>query len=152
MTKLDKALSVSLVVAILAASACLGYVIAIPKEGEKFTEFYILNTEGKAEDYPQRVILGEPVDIVIGVVNHEYELASYRVTISIDGAKNKEVHIGTLAHEEKWEERVTFIPQVAGEKRKIEFQLYKDGEDEPYFEDPLHLYIDVTQTSGAQPQ
>lgn len=144
-TKLDKALSISLVVVIMAALGCLGYVIAIPKPGEKFTEFYILNIEGKAEDYPKQVILGEPVDIVIGVVNREYQPASYRVGITIDGVENSQVDIGTLAHEEKREKRVSFIPQVAGEKRKVEFHLYKNGEDEPYFEDPLHLYIDVYQ-------
>jgi len=144
-TKLDKALSISLVVVIVAALGCLGYVIAIPKPGEKFTEFYILNIEGKAENYPQQVILGEPVDIVIGVVNREYQPASYRVGITIDGVENSQVDIGTLAHEEKREKRVSFIPQVAGEKRKVEFHLYKNGEDEPYFEDPLHLYIDVYQ-------
>ena len=144
-TKLDKALSIPLVVVIVAALGCLGYVIATPKTGEKFTEFYILNIEGKAEDYPQQVILGEPVDIVIGVVNREYQPASYRVGITIDGVENSQVDIGTLAHEEKREKRVSFIPQVAGEKRKVEFHLYKNGEDEPYFEDPLHLYIDVYQ-------
>ncbi len=144
-TKLDRALSISLVVVIVAALGCLGYVIAIPKPGEKFTEFYILNIEGKAENYPQQVILGEPVDIVIGVVNREYQPASYRVGITIDGVENSQVGIGTLAHEEKREKRVSFIPQVAGEKRKVEFHLYKNGEDEPYFENPLHLYIDVYQ-------
>lgn len=144
-TKLDRALSISLVVVIVAALGCLGYVIAIPKPGEKFTEFYILNIEAKAENYPQQVILGEPVDIVIGVVNREYQPASYRVGITIDGVENSQVDIGTLAHEEKREKRVSFIPQVAGEKRKVEFHLYKNGEDEPYFENPLHLYIDVYQ-------
>ncbi len=145
MTKLDKALSILLVVVIVAALGCLGYVIATPKQSEEFTEFYILNIGGKAEDYPQQVILGEPVDIVIGIVNHEYQSASYRVSITIDGTENSRVDMGTLAHEEKREKRVSFIPQVAGERRKVEFHLYKNGEDEPYFQDPLHLYIDVYQ-------
>ena len=145
MTKLDKALSILLVVVIVAALGCLGYVIATPKHEEKFTEFYILNIGGKVEDYPQQVILGEPVDIVIGVVNHEYQPASYRVSITIEGVENSQVDMGTLAHEEKREKRVSFIPQVAGEGRKVEFHLYKNGGDEPYFQDPLHLYIDVYQ-------
>lgn len=143
MNKLDKGLSISLVVAIVAALACLGYVVATPKQSEKFTEFYILNIEGKAEDYPSQVALGEPVNIIIGVTNNEYELASYRVSITIDGVENSQVYIGTLAHKEKWEERVSFIPQVARENSKVEFYLYKNNDTEPYFEDPLHLYIDV---------
>jgi uncharacterized membrane protein len=143
MSKLDKALSISLVVAIMAALGCLGYVVAMPKQGEKFTEFYILGLGGKAEDYPQQVILGDTVGIIVGVVNHEHQPASYQVGITIDGVETSQVDIGTLAHEEKCEKRVSFIPKVAGKKQKVDFYLHKNGEDRPYFDDPLHLYIDV---------
>lgn len=71
MTKLDKALSLSLMVAIVAAIGYLGYVIASPKPGQEFTEFYVLDVEGKARDYPQQIVLGEPVEVIIGIVNHE---------------------------------------------------------------------------------
>jgi uncharacterized membrane protein len=143
LTKMDKALSVSLVIAILAGFGSLGYVVAVPKPSEKFTQFYILNTEEKADDYPQQARLGEPVDVVIGIANHEYKPASYRVEIRIDDIKNGEIIVGPLAHEEKQEARVSFRPQIAGEKREVEFYLYKDSSHKPYFEDPLHLYIDV---------
>jgi len=145
MNKVDKALSVSLVLAIVVALGCIGYLVATPNEGEKFTEFYILNLEGKAADYPRQVILGEPVDIIIGIVNHEYEPASYRVGITIDDVENSQADIGMLAHEEKWEEKVSFTPQVVGKKQKVKFYLYKNGEPEPYYKEPLRLYIDVTQ-------
>ena len=143
MSKLYRGLSILLVVAVVAALGSLGYAIAVPKQDEGFTEFYILGAEGKAEDYPKEVRVGEPSDIVIGVVNHEQQPASYRVRITIDGIEVGEVDIGTLAHEEKREESVSFIPQVPGEKQRVDFYLYKNGEDRPYFEDPLHLYIDV---------
>ncbi|PKK85271.1 MAG: hypothetical protein CVT48_06175, partial [Thermoplasmata archaeon HGW-Thermoplasmata-1] len=48
-SKLDAALTVILVIAILASVVTLVYVIATPKQGEKFTEFYILGTGGKAD-------------------------------------------------------------------------------------------------------
>jgi uncharacterized membrane protein len=142
-SKLDRGLSISLAVAIVAALGCLGYFVATPNQSEKFTEFYILGTEGKAEGYPKQVILGDPVDIVVGVVNHEYQPASYLVKIAIDGIEKTKVTVGTLAHEEEWEERVSFIPQVVGERQRVDFCLYKNGEDEPYLDNPLHLYIDV---------
>lgn len=146
MAKLDKALFISLVVAIVVALGCLGYIIATPNPGEKFTEFYILDPEGKAENYPQQVILGANVDIIIGVVNHEYQSASYRVEITINGVRSKEVDIGTLAHQQKQEKEISFIAQPAGEKQGVEFWLYKDNEVEPYLQDPLRLYIDVKQS------
>ncbi len=145
MRELNKVLAISLAVVIVAALGCLGYVIAAPKQGEKFTEFYILNTEGEAGNYPRCPVLGEPVELTLGVVNHEHEPASYRVEIKIDGTRNEEITIATLAQEEKWEQTVSFAPYPSLGRQKIEFWLYKNGEVEPYFKDPLHLYIDVNQ-------
>jgi uncharacterized membrane protein len=143
MSKLDKALTIFLIIAIVATLGFIIYMVATPQKGEKFTEFYILGTEGKAQNYPKQVILGEPVDILIGVVNHEYKSTSYRVKIKVSDIEATEVNIGTLANREKWEEIISFTPQFAGERQKIDFYLYKNGEDEPYLKDPLRLYIDV---------
>ena len=141
MSKLNKALFILLVVAL----GCLVYIIATPNPGEKFTEFYILGPEGKAENYPQQVILGADVNVIIGVVNHEYQPAGYRVEITMNGVRSKEVDIGTLAHQQKWEKEISFVAQPVGEKQKVEFWLYRDNETEPYLQDPLRLYIDIRQ-------
>ena len=141
----DKVLYACLGLAVLVAIGSLGYAIAAPKQGEQFTEFYILSVEGKAENYPKQVAVNEPVELTIGIVNHEYQALSYRIDIVIDGVKQKEITTGELAYEEKWENVVSFIPQSLGEGQKVEFRLYKDGETEPYFKDPLHLYIDVIE-------
>ncbi|MFC1904414.1 DUF1616 domain-containing protein [Chloroflexota bacterium] len=143
--RLDKVLSVLLVVAVVVALSCLGYVVATPKQNERFTEFYILNIEGKAEDYPQQVMSGEPVDIIIGVANHESEVVNYRIDVRINGIENRQITIKPLANEEKLEKVVSFVPQASGENKRVEFWLYRDDETTPYFEDPLHLYIDVTE-------
>ena len=144
MGNLDKVLSVGLVVAIVAALGCLGYVIATPKQGEKFTEFYILGQEGKAESYPREVTVGEEARVILGIVNHEHATTSYWVEVTINGDKVKEIRTGILAHNEKWEQEVSFTPSEAGLNQKVEFWLYKDEEAEPCLKEPLHLYIDVT--------
>jgi uncharacterized membrane protein len=147
----DKVLSVVLAVVIAGAIGTLGYVIAAPKVGEKFTEFYILGPEGKAEHYPEELKVGEEGRVIVGIVNHEQEQASYKVEVWIDGEKAK-LRIGgedrdeimvELENEEGWREEVSFVPQKAGEKQKVEFVLYKDGE--PYFEQPPYLWIDVEE-------
>ena len=143
MNKLNKALSIFLIVAIVATLGFIIYMVATPQKSEKFTEFYILSTEGKAQDYPNQVILGEPVDILIGVVNHEYQPASYRAKIKVGNIEVSEVNIGTLSNGEKRERKISFTPQFAGERQRIDFYLYKNGEDEPYLKEPLRLYIDV---------
>jgi len=145
MGNLDKALSVVLIVAIVAALGWLGYVIAQPKGGEKFTEFYILGPGGQAENYPKQVIVGKEAKVILGIVNHEHQPTSYRVKIDINGVKNREIYTGILAHKEKWEQEVSFVPVEAGLSQKVEFWLYKSEETEPCLKEPLHLYIDVRQ-------
>jgi len=142
-TKLNKALSVSLIVAILAAIGCLGYVIAAPKQGEKFTEFYILGPGSKAQDYPKEAIVDQPVYLIMGIVNHEHQTTSYRVEIKTNGEVIKQLTIGSLEPEQKWEKTISFTPDTTGEKQKFEFYLYKNDEANPCFKDPLCLYIDV---------
>ena len=147
----DKVLSVVLVVAILGAIGTLGYAIAAPKVGEEFTEFYILGPHGKAENYPTELKVGEEGRVILGIANHEQEGASYEVEVWIGGEKAKlriegedrdEIMV-ELKNGEEWREKVGFVLQKAGEKQKVEFVLYKDGE--PYFEEPLHLWIDVEE-------
>ena len=145
MGKVDKALSVGLAIAIVAALGCLGYVITQPKQGEAFTEFYVLGLGGKAENYPGELMVGEEASVFLGIVNREHQPTSYRVEIDINGDKDKELATGILADEEKWEQEVSFVPDEAGLSQKVEFWLYKDEEMEPCLEEPLHLYIDVKQ-------
>lgn len=144
MTKLDKALFIFLTVAITATLGWILYIAATPKDQDRFTEFYILDTEGKALDYPREVSVGKPFDIVMGVVNHEYKIASYVVKIKINGIESWEVNIGTLAHGEKWERKISITPKVLGDSQVVNFYLYKNGDDQPYRKEPLRLYIDVT--------
>ncbi len=147
MVGLDKALSIFLVVAILITLGSIGYVIAVPKQEQPFTEFYILASDGRAENYPEQVVLGEPVELIIGVANHEGVGMSYLVSISINGVESEEIETALLADGESWEQPVSLVPKSSGVEQRIEFWLYKNGEAEPYLEEPLYLYIDVTEPS-----
>lgn len=167
---LNRVLTGVLVVAIVGAIGTLFYVIANPVE-EKYTEFAILGRGGKAVDYPREFVMsgGEVVmvgyegsegdirrfnesrgRVILQIVNREQQEVSYRVEVLIDGEKVKVSLDGQegdgvgpllLTHEERWEQEVSFTPQHIGDKQKVEFVLYKDGQ--PYFEEPLYLWIDV---------
>lgn len=141
----DKALSAILVLTILGTLGTLGYVIANPKVGERFTEFYILGLSGNATDYPEELVVGEEGKVILGIINREHEAATYWVEVVIDGVKNNEVGPVELEHDGKWEGEIGFTPQKAGEGQKAEFVLYKQGEDEPY--SSLHLWLDVKDSS-----
>jgi len=138
---LNKVLSAVLILAILGALGTLAYIIATPEVGERFTEFYILGPEGKATDYPSELKVGEEARVLVGVVNRERETMSYRIEVRIDGVINNEVESIVLEHKEKLERIVTFTPDKPGERQKVEFLLYKQGQTKVY--QSLYLWINV---------
>ena len=79
--RLDKALTVILALAIVASVSVLVYVIAVPKTGERFTEFYILGPGGKADGYPVKMNWNQNGTVIIGVANHEYANVTYRLDV-----------------------------------------------------------------------
>ncbi|MCG7849428.1 MAG: DUF1616 domain-containing protein, partial [ANME-2 cluster archaeon] len=141
-SRLDRILTVILVLSILASVAMLVYVVVTPKQGEKFTEFYILGPEGMADDYPTLFNLSESGTVILGVVNHEYASVEYTLDIALD---NESIYPGqqiVLAHNQTWEEFVTFTPPNVGQDMKLQFLIYKDGNYSAPYRD-LHLWIDV---------
>ncbi|MCL0102762.1 DUF1616 domain-containing protein [Dehalococcoidia bacterium] len=146
-SRLDRALSIVLILAIVGAIGTLGYVIASPRVGERFTEFYILGLEGKAEGYPTELTVGEEGRVILGITNREHEIMGYEVKIKIDGVLQQRIGPVELEHEESWREQVGFVPQEPGEDQKVQFVLFKirtlGAEDEPSL--TLHLWIDVKE-------
>ena len=88
---LDKVLTSILVLAILGAIGTIGYAVATPQVGERFTEFYVLGLEGKAIEYPTGLKLGEEWRGIVGIVNQEQETVSYLVEVTIDGIRSEEI-------------------------------------------------------------
>jgi len=78
-SRVDRLLMVVITLAILAAILATVYVIAVPKEGERFTEFFILGENKMAADYPDQIITGLNYPMFIGVGNHEYRNITYTV-------------------------------------------------------------------------
>jgi uncharacterized membrane protein len=141
-SRLDKILTVILVLSILASVIMLVYVIVTPKQGEKFTEFYLLGPGGMADDYPTLFNLSDSGTVIVGVVNHEYAVVNYSVDIVLENETIYPPQKVVLAHNETWEEYVTFTPTRVGEDMKLQFLLYKDGNYSAPYRD-LHLWIDV---------
>lgn len=154
--RLDKALTVILIITILLSVASLIYVIVTPKQGEKFTEFYILGSGGKAYDYPTDVQAGNHSTVTVGVVNHEYALVNYTMSISLNNTPMNSTTIKdnfvypimsmniTLLHNETWEKPVSYVINHTGEGQKLEFLLYREGNFTNSYRD-LHLWVNVSQ-------
>jgi uncharacterized membrane protein len=161
----DRVLSVLLLIAIAGALVATAYVIAVPKEGEKFTEFYILGSEGKAADYPTMIRTGDPQTILVGIGNHEYRNVTYFVemwlldqesdpssnTTSILKMTGLSQFRVDLPDNETYQERLPFSVNETG-YNQIQFLLFMDrapgeqvtGQDRinASYRD-LHLWITV---------
>ncbi len=106
---LDKVLSVILVLAILAAVGSIIYVIAMPKTGEKFTQFYILGPDGKAEDYPTDLAVGQQGQVIMGVVDNESSTVNYTVEVETGNYVQSTIGPFTLNNGQTWESPVDFV-------------------------------------------
>jgi uncharacterized membrane protein len=136
-SRFNRAVSVILILAVVAAGITVVYGFASPTEEEHFTEFYILGESGNATGYPERFAAGDPQTVIIGISNHEYHTVTYTVetillnmtidsTINastIHAAKSLNSFTTTLAHNETWEFPYTF--SITDTKyNRLQFLLY----------------------------
>ncbi len=140
-TTFNKALFIILVLTMLATVGTFFYMAAVPRVGERFTEFYVLGAHGKMENYPTTAVVGQETKVKIGVVNWEHAETNYLVEIDINGNALKKIGPLALAYKQKWEQEVSFTPVQEGNSQKVEILLYKNQEVKPYRS--LHLWIDV---------
>lgn len=137
----DRVLSIILVLSIVLAISMTIYVIVTPKQGEKFTEFYILGPKGKASDYPTNLTVGQTGTVNIGIVNHEYAKVDYKLVVKLNNQTINEKNI-TLSNNGKWENQYNFTATRSGEKQKMEFLLYKLPDEEKVYRS-LHLWLNI---------
>jgi len=167
-SRLDKALTVILIIAIITSIGTLAYVVTHPKPGEAFTEFYILGPNGKAADYPTELFVGENATVILGIANHEYRNVTYHVEVWLVNltynftANETQIHSMylmdyfnvTLSHKPvdiegnwtpQWETNYTFSIDRPG-KWQLWFLLFKD--ERPPLPEPVNG--DYAQTDATQ--
>jgi uncharacterized membrane protein len=137
---------------ILVACGTIGvlvYVIAIPKTGSAYTEFYLLNSQGIADDYPSEIRMGNTESVTPIVINHENRTADYRIEIQIDNDPDDDIDAVildtidniNLCDDEKYQTPALFTLQSTGDRQKLYFLLFMDGETEPYLECNLTINV-----------
>ena len=164
-SRLDRNLSILLLVSVVAAVGTTAFVVAVPKEGEHFSEFFILGASGKAADYPTSFDANTPQWVTVGVGNHEYREVTYTVethafnqtfdpatnTSSVDRSALLDSYRVTLPHNQTDQRRVNFTVPDAG-YNKIEFLLFNETVPAPGVtgqarvdasERDLHLWVRV---------
>jgi uncharacterized membrane protein len=86
-SRADLALNVLLVVSILLAVTSVTYAVAVPKEGESFSEFYLLTEDDSgelvADGYPTELVAGEGRELIVGIGNNEFRRVNYTVVVEL---------------------------------------------------------------------
>jgi len=141
LSRLDRVLSVLLIVSILVAIGSIIYVVTMPKTGEKFTEFYILGPGGKAEGYPTDLAVGQQGQVIVGVVNHEYALVNYTVQVKLGDTIQSTIGPIALSDQQKWENPVAFSVSAPQQNLQVQFLLFRQGDTAPYRS--LHLWVNA---------
>lgn len=122
-------------------------IIVNPEPVDKFTELYVLGPEGRAEGYPKTMVVGENKTLVACVVSHENEEANYRLVVCYNNSSAERSDYSedfTLEDNSSWRRDIKISPDLAGNKVKVRFQLYKDGNTgEPYRE--CYLWLNVSE-------
>ncbi|GGI96109.1 hypothetical protein GCM10008995_02710 [Halobellus salinus] len=161
----DAALNVLMVCSILLATASVGYAVAVPKQGEAFTEFYLLTETDDgdlvADNYPDEFVAGENQTLTVGIGNHEHESVSYTVVVLAQDAvvENNSTTIRAeqqlrrfqpqVADNETWQRQHTVAPTLTGDNIRLTYLLYRGAPpadpstDNAYRE--VHLWITVRQ-------
>lgn len=161
----DKVLNILLVASLLLAIGSVGYAVAIPKQGESFSEFYLL-TEGQdgeliADDYPQNLTVGEEESLYVGIGNHEHRTVNYTVMVLLQDVQFqnnssdvlRQERLGrfqtTLETNETWQRNHTVTPTMTGERLRLTYLLYRgDAPSDPSIENAyqeVHLWVNVSE-------
>lgn len=153
-SKMDKVLTVGIVIMMIASVSLLVYIIVVPREGESFTEFYILGETGMAERYPRNMILEETKFVTIGIGNHEHEDANYTLVLSISSdatnltvdsmenvtiSRTRQPMMSVLVRDGRTLEIPCNFSVLETGSYKMRYLLYMDGKE---YRD-LHLWIKV---------
>jgi uncharacterized membrane protein len=163
-SRTDAALNVLLVLSILLAAASVGYAVTVPKEGERFSEFYLLteNEDGElvADNYPTELQQGESGSLIVGIGNQEHDRTEYTVIAELQRVERvgNETRVRerselrrfrpTLGHNETWHRQHEVTPGMTGERLRLQYLLYRGPPPETTNQSTayreVHLWINVT--------
>lgn len=142
-----KAVTYLLGLALLLCVVAVIYLIVAPAPSQRYTEFYILGPDGRADGYPTSVTAGAQCELLVGVANHEGDRESYTLRIE-SGETLLFMENLTLDAEKTWQSRVRYFMMSPGKGQRLDLLLFKGddskGDDTTVPYRQLHIYVDVS--------
>lgn len=163
-SRTETALTVLLALSILLSVVSIGYAVSVPKQGEAFTEQYLLTEQENgtlaAENYPTEFDVGETRPIIVGIGNHEHEDVTYSVVVKLQEVR-VDPNSATVLNETELDRfqtqvaagethltELSITPEMTGTRLRLVFLLYKDAPPaNPTVENTYretHLWINVS--------
>jgi uncharacterized membrane protein len=142
---LDKTLVIALILILSTSLVATIYLLAMPYSGQRYTELYVLDPNGKAQDYPSQLRLGENKSVIVGVTNDEQRAVQYTLVTTLNGTAGSST-ISTekfsLTNDQNWEKTEVIQPDQTGTNLKLSFLLYANDDASPIQQ--THLWLNVT--------
>jgi len=164
-TRLDTALSILLLVSVLAAAVSVAYVASMPTKGERTTQFYVL-AEGEdgtltTDNYPREFDRGDAKPVVLRIHNREATAMDYGVVVQlqrvtadnettvVESTELDRIRVADVAHNDTWSREYGIEPTMTGENLRVAFLLFRgdipaDTSPENAYRE-LRLSINVTE-------
>ena len=171
-TRGDAALNVLLVASVLLAAGAVGYAVAVPQDGDSYSEVALLTEteDGDLEfvdgDHPLELEGNESDALVLRIDNHEHRTAAYTVVVVEQEAEVTDEGVvvheqreidrfeTALEHEEIWLLEHDVEPTATGDDARLAWLVYPgDVPDDPSTENaPYAVDRWVEPAAGDEPE
>lgn len=105
------------------------------------TELYVLGPGQLVADYPRRAVVGQPITVQVGIINHEGRAMTYHLSAEADGAAVGGAAPFAVAANATWERPLTLTLTQPGRQQPINLLLFQSDQPAPYRR--LQLVLDV---------
>lgn len=131
LTLRERAVSFALLCALIVSIVVTYFALLNPVGGERFTELYILDSDGQTLNYPIVLSPGQSSSVVIGLFCHEYTERTYTIMVGTEGSESTSYcatwdAVFTIASD-AWICRTVTLSHEEGFEDEFFFQFSKAG-------------------------
>jgi len=109
---------------------------------EKYTEFYLLDANGKLDNFPTELAAGQSGTVLVNIVNHESVAADYRIEVAFNSEVIQRLDDITVADGDTWRTPVNFKAAGIGADQRLRLTLYNSAG--AVYRGPLYLTVNVS--------
>jgi len=162
-SRAERIVNIALVVSIILAISMAGYALAVPQDGEQFTDLRIMTENDDGDlvlgDFPDEIDVADGEELIIGIDNHEHEPREYTVVVTaeqivdddgsivvIDSTELDRFEV-SLDDGERLVQPHTLNPGSAGEFR-VNYYLYEGNAPSEPDEDSAYRHVHLTLSAS----